>query len=331
VLQQHGEGFPTWVLDQAGIDVMLANRVSMGRGLSSSRFRWVAFADALMLPLDSRDEAARTPDTRALYPLETKLLRRYLKDLGLDAIPATLDAYERDVVVTTLERQKAAGAVAIKFEAAYLRPLDFAQPDTAAARALYARYARGGVPPRAEYRRLEDYLFRVIAREAGRLRLAVQVHMLDGFGGFYDAGGSAPHLMESAFDDPALRETRFVIVHGGWPRTEETLAMLAKPNVYADISMMGLIAEPAAVARALRMWLAEWPEKVMFGTDAFDGGPAEGWDQVAWVGSRNARREIAGALAGMVRDAEISPQRAREIAMMVLRGNAIKVYGLADR
>jgi predicted TIM-barrel fold metal-dependent hydrolase len=155
--------------------------------------------------------------------------------------------------------------------------------------------------------------------------------MIDGFGGYYDADGSAPHLMEPVFNDSTLRDTRFVIVHGGWPRVDETLAMLAKPNVYTDISMMGMIAEPAAVARALRTWLAEWPGKVMFGTDAFDGGNAEGWEQVAWVGNRNGRRELAGALAGMIRDGEITPPRAREIAVMVLRGNAIKAYGLPEK
>src|SRR5512135_991986 len=100
---------------------MLSNRVAMGRGLAAPRFRWVAFADALLLPLDVGAEAARTPDARALYPLEAKLLRRYLKDLALAKLPATLDRYQQDVVAGTLARQRSEGAVAIKFEAAYLR------------------------------------------------------------------------------------------------------------------------------------------------------------------------------------------------------------------
>jgi hypothetical protein len=40
-----GQQFPRWVLDQTGIDVMLANRIAMGPGLNSSRFRWIAFID----------------------------------------------------------------------------------------------------------------------------------------------------------------------------------------------------------------------------------------------------------------------------------------------
>ena len=77
LIRQKADRFPEWVLDQLHIDVMLANRVAMGTGLASPRFRWVAFADPLMLPLDTRGEAARTPDTKSLYPLEATLLHRY--------------------------------------------------------------------------------------------------------------------------------------------------------------------------------------------------------------------------------------------------------------
>src|SRR5919202_5134106 len=239
---------------------MLANRIALGPGLAPPRFRWVSFADALMLPLDTRAEAARTPDTRSLSPREAALLRRYLRDLGVAAVPPTLDAYVRTVVTPTLERQRRAGAVAIKFEAAYLRPLDFEEPDPALARRVYARYAAGGTPTRAEYKALEDYLFRVLAREAGRLGMAVQIHVAGAFGGFYTAAGSAPHLLEPVFNDSTLRGTNFVIVHGGWPLVRETGSLLAKPNVYADISTMVLFVEPSQIAGTLRQWLGEWPE-----------------------------------------------------------------------
>ncbi len=329
VLREKGEHFGEWVLDQTGIEVMLANRIVMGAGLPSSRFRWVSFVDALMLPLDTRTEAARTPDTRTMYPLEEKLLKRYLADLQLSKIPATLDAYERQVVAATLERQKAAGAVGIKFEAAYLRSLDFEPADATAAHTIYAKYSAGGVPTHAEYTLLEDYLFRVIARQAGRLGLPIQIHSAEGFGGFYSPEGAAPHQLESVFNDSTLRATTFVIVHGGWPRVDETMALLSKPNVYADISMMDILAESKALANTMRKWLNDSPEKVMFGTDAFDGGDAQGWGQVAWVAQRNARNALTEALTGMMHDGEITRERAEELARMVMRENAIKAYHLA--
>ena len=131
VLRERGEQFPEWVLDHAGIDVMLANRIALGPGLAAPRFRWVPFDDALLFPLDTRNEASRTPDTRLLYPREAALLQRYLRDLGLDAVPPTLDAYIATVIRPTLRRQRETGAIAIKFEVAYLRPLDFDDPDSA--------------------------------------------------------------------------------------------------------------------------------------------------------------------------------------------------------
>ena len=326
-----GEAFPTWVLDRAGIDVMLANRIALGPGLAAPRFRWVPFDDALLFPLDTRREAARSPDTRSLYPREAALLHRYLGDLGLDTLPRTLDDYIASVVIPTLRRQRDNGAVAIKFEVAYLRPLDFDDPDSAAARAVYARYSAGGTPTPAEYKTLTDYLFRVLAGAAGRLGLAVHVHVLETFGGYYGARGATAGLLEPVFNDSTLRGTSFVIVHGGWPAVGETEAMLGKPNVYADISMLDLILEPAELAQVLRGWLTRWPDKVLFGTDAFEGGPAQGWEAGAVVAATTARRALAIALTAMQRDGEIGPARARTLARMVLRDNALALYRLAPR
>ena len=242
---------PAEALDNAGIDVMLANRVAMGPGLAPPRFLWVPFVDALMLPLDGRLESARTPDTRSLYALETKLLHRYMNDLGVAKLPASLDDYVRSIVTPTLERQKKGGAVAVKFEAAYLRALDFDDPDPGVAHLVYSRFAAGGTPGRAEYKALQDYLFRVIAREAGRLGLSVHIHDTDIAGSFYSARGSDPFLLESAFNDSTLRATKFVIIHGGWPLVTHTLALLAKGNVYADFSMTDMVAEPRQLANTL--------------------------------------------------------------------------------
>src|ERR1017187_1052268 len=92
---------PAEALDNAGIDVMLSNRVAMGPGLAPPRFLWVSFVDVLMLPLDGRLESARTPDTRSLYALETKLLHRYMNALGVAKLPASLDDYVKRIVTPT--------------------------------------------------------------------------------------------------------------------------------------------------------------------------------------------------------------------------------------
>ncbi|MBZ4416583.1 amidohydrolase family protein [Myxococcus sp. RHSTA-1-4] len=327
--EQHGERFPEWVLDRIGTEVMLANRVAMGPGLAPPRFRWVSFVDALMLPLSTRAEAAATPERRKLYPLEASLLRRYLAELRVGELPGMLETYLRTVVLPTLERHKRAGCVAVKFEAALLRSLNFADVPAETARAVYARYVHGGEPSRAEYKALQDFLFREIAREAGRLGMAVHIHSFEGPGAFYEVAGADPLLLEPAFNDPSLRHTSFVLVHGGGVFAAHARAMMWKPNVYVDTSAMALIYTPETLAAILRDWLLQFPERVLFGTDAASFGPDTGWELAAWIGTTQTRTALAMALGGMVRSGEVSRVRAEELATMVMRTNAGSLYGLS--
>ena len=328
VSKREGNNFPTWILDHVGTEVLLANRIAMGPGLTAPRFRWVSYVDALLLPLSNKAEAAMSPDREKLYPLEAKLFRRYLENLELSRAPATLESYLTTVITPTLESQRRAGCVAVKFEAAYLRSLDFGEASPAAASAIYEKYSQGGVPSHSEYKTLQDFLFRYIAREAGRLGMAVHIHSFEGFGSAYSVTGSDPLLLESAFNDPALSKTNFVIIHGGGIFASHTTAMLWKPNVYTDMSMMTLAYTPAKLSEILRGWLTQYPEKVMFGSDAFGLGPDMGWELSAWISARNGRTALAIALTDMIRNGEVSRTRAEEIATMVLRTNASKLYGL---
>jgi predicted TIM-barrel fold metal-dependent hydrolase len=327
--REKGDDYPSWVLDRFGVGTMLGNRVAMGRGLVAPRFQWVTYDDALLLPLDTANERRVNPDYAAFYPPEERLLKRYLSDLKLSGIPATLPAYLSQVVTPTLERQKRGGALAIKFEAAYLRGLDFAEANEADAARVYARYARGGgTPSTAEYKLLQDFLFRYIAREAGRLGLAVHIHTGMGVGGYYGMAGGNPMLLESVFNDPALRKTNFVLIHGGWPFDKQTASLLGKPNVYADFSARTRVRYPRDLSETIRRWLEFAPEKVLFATDAFALTPEVGWEEVGWLSARTGRAALALALTGMLRDGEITRGRASELARMVLRENAARLYGM---
>ena len=328
VRKEQGDKFAEWVLDRSGIETMFANRVAMGPGLAPPRFRWVPFADALMLPLSTKSEAASTPDRAVLYPLEDKLLRRYMDDLHVARLPSTLDDYLRAVVTPTLERQRQAGAVAVKFEAAYLRPLSFDDVPREAASRIYSRYVNAGEPTPQEYKALQDFLFRFIAREAGRLGLAVHIHSFEGAGSYYDVAGSDPLLLQSVFNTPEFRSTVFVIVHGGGVYAAHTSALLAKPNVYTDTSGICLLYTPDALATILRDWLTQFPEKVLFGTDASGFGPEQGWDVAAWLAADSVRKALAAALTAMMNAGEIDRARAEQIATMVIRSNATKLYKL---
>lgn len=328
VRKEQSEKFPEWVLDRIGTEVMFANRVAMGPGLAPPRFRWVSFVDALMLPLSTKAEGAVTPDREKLYPFEEKLLRRYLADLKVEKLPATLDAYIKTVVTPTLVRQQQTGCVAVKFEAALLRSLDFAEVPAEIASRVYLRYVTAGEPSHADYKALQDFLFRYIAREAGRLGMAVHIHSFEGPGAFYRSAEADPLLLEPVFNDPTLRETNFVIVHGGGVYASHAGAMFWKPNVYVDTSAMALIYTPAALAHVLRDWLRQYPERVLFGTDAAAFGPDTGWELAAWIGTTQGRQALAIAVTEVMRNGEVSRARAEEIATMVMRTNAGKLYNL---
>ncbi len=331
VMRERGDGYPAWVLDQLGIDTMFANRVAMGRGLRAPRYRWVSFVDALLVPLNNDAARRSSPDYRVFYAGEEKLLKRYLAESKVAALPATLEEYVKSVVTATLERQKREGAVAVKFEAAYLRRLDFDEAPEPEARRVYAKFVKGGEPPAGEYKVLQDYLFRYISREAGRLGMAVHIHAIDGVGSFYRQTGSNPLLLESAFNDPLLRKTNFVIVHGGYPFTKQTASLMSKSNVYADFSAQTFLLYPRALSEVLRNWLEYYPDKVLFGTDAFAFTPEVGWEEGGWLAIVTARQALGLALTGMMNDGEISRTRAIELARMVMRENAVRLYNLDSK
>jgi predicted TIM-barrel fold metal-dependent hydrolase len=332
IRQEQGDRYPAWVLDKLGIDVELANRVAMGRGLDAARYRWVPFDDALLFPLHNDALASATPDRKFFFGREDMLLARYRRELGVATMPATLAEYESRVVTPELERQKKEGAVAIKFEAAYLRSLDFEPASERDAAAIYAIYVNAAAPGQAEYSRLQDYLFRYVAAEAGRLSLPVHIHTGAGCGGYFYLSGSRPLLLESVLNDARLRKTTFVLLHGGaGPYTREISFLLMKPNVYTDLSEQTWMESPRRLAEALRDWLEWYPEKVLFGTDLYPGSGAYDWEEIGWQTSETARQALGIALTGMLLDGEITLRRANEIARMVLRENALNLYHLADR
>jgi hypothetical protein len=333
IMQEQGDSFPDWVLDKLGIETELANRVAMGRGLYPPRFRWVPYDDALMLPLKNSDMGSDSPDRMFFYMRETHLLRRYLGDLGMDILPGNLKDYTAKVITPTLEKQKREGAVAIKFEAAYLRSLDFGPSEPAElVQRIYLHFVKEGVPPKADYIRLQNYLFRYIASEAGRLGMPVHLHTGGGCGSYFMLSGSNPALLESVLNDPALRKTNFVLVHGGAGAfTKYTSYLLMKPNVYTDFSEQTWLIPTRALSQVIREWLEWYPEKVMFGTDLYPNTPEINWEEIGWQTTQSGREALAIALTGMMEDKEISRDRALELAHMVLHDNAARLYGWAPR
>lgn len=324
--KQRGDQYPSWVLDRTNTEIMLANRVSMGRGLPPDRFKWVPFADMFLFPLNNEAIKAEDPEHQSFITGEQILLKRYLSEAQLTNLPPNFDDY-LNFVSHKVESWKASGAVAVKFELAYLRDLQISNPQRENAHRVYSIYAQSSEPTPEEYKVLQDYLFRHIAREAGRLNMPVHIHSSIGAGSYFRDANANPFAMESLFNDPTLRKTKFVMLHGAWPYAAQAAALILKPNVYVDFSAFMYLTYPVQAARAIRLYLEAAPEKVLYGSDASPFTNHVGWEETAWIGSKTGRLALGIALTGMAEDGEITMARGRQIAQMVMRENARQLYG----
>jgi predicted TIM-barrel fold metal-dependent hydrolase len=91
---------------------------------------------------------------------------------------------------------------------------------------------------------------------------------------------------------------------------------------------MTFVLYPRQLAGVLREWLELMPEKVLYGGDVEPFTPEVNWEETAWQTVTTARKALALALTGMVLDGEITRARALELARLVLRDNARKLYNL---
>ncbi len=323
--QQVGYAYFDGILDRLNVETALANRVRMAPYLDPKRFRWVFFVDSLLFPFDNNAIIARNGDEAVYIPLQEMKLHYELAQLGLISLPQNFDDYLR-FASHLLEDNQHQGGVAIKFEIGYFRSLQFDDPPQAAAAAVYAKYRGGGVPSEAEYKDFQDYFFRYLIREAGRLHLPVHIHTAVGTGDFYSVTGSTALNLENVLRDPRYDGTTFVLLHGGYPFQEQAIWLAARKNVYLDSSLMELYLYPADFKTVLRHWLLLFPDKVMFGSDAFPFSEAVGAEESYWIAVRTARTSLAAALAEMVVNHELTEERALAFARGYLHDNAAGIY-----
>ena len=314
------------ILDKLKIETCLANRVALAPYLDPKRFHWVFFVDSFLFPFDNHGQAARNGDMGVYVPLQEKVLQRYMKQEGVSGLPADLAGYEAFVRQTVADNQKK-GGVAMKFEAAYFRSLYFRDPPRELAEAIYAKYHSGGVPPEEEYRTFQDYIFRVLIDQAGKLKLSVHFHSAVGTGDYFSLRNGNPLNLENVVRDPRYSNVKFVLIHGGYPYTLDMIWMTAAKNVYTDSSLMGYYVYPSELKNILKQWISLYPEKIMFGSDAFPFNDAVGAEETFWLAARSARTAIAAALAELVSEGAFSEEKALELAHLYLHDNAARLYG----
>jgi hypothetical protein len=313
------------ILDRLGIETAIANRVSMPDYLDKKRFRWAFFVDSFLFPFDNTQIKSQNGDQQVYIPLQEKLFHRELQQAGLQALPDSLDEYLR-FVSRILELDRRNGGIAIKFEAAYFRSLYFADPPQSQAAAVYARYRNGGAPSAQEYTAFQDFIFRYFLREAGRLHLAVHFHASVGIGDFFSLHNGNVLKLENVLRDPRYDSVTFVLLHGGFPYEHQIIWLAARKNVYIDSSLTDLYLYPSEFKNVLKYWLSIYPEKVVFGSDAFPFNEALGAEEAYWLSVQSSREALAAALAELVSEHALTKDQAMKIARGYLHDNAAQLY-----
>ncbi len=323
--KQQGSKYFSNILDRVGIETVLANRVAMPDYLEPTRFRWVFFVDTLMFPFDNSQLEKRDSDEALYLHLQERVLQRYMKQVGVSKLPDDLAGYETLIHNIVADNQKR-GGVAMKFEAAYFRSLYFSDPSRDEVEPIYRKYHAGGTPTNDEYRIFQDYVFRRLLDSALALHVPVHFHSAVGIGDYYNLQNGNGLRLENVLRDPRYLGVTFVLLHGCYPYEREAIWLAAMKNVYLDSSLMELIMYPAALKNSLRQWLEVFPDKIIFGTDAFPFNDALGAEVTFWFGVNSARKALAAALAEMVAEGEVTEARALELAHGYLHDNAAKLY-----
>lgn len=323
--KRQGKAYFDHILDKLNIEQGVANRAMMADYLDSKRFVWVFFADSFMWPFNNQREAARNPDEAVYMPLQEKMLRRWMRQEGVKKLPATLNDYLK-FVTRTLEDNQKKGGIAEKFEVSYFRTLKFGDPSREEAEAIYRKYVASGVPSEAEYRRFQDYIFRYLIREGGRLHLPVHIHTAGGIGNYFNMTEGNIFNLENILCDPRYASTTFVMIHGGYPYERQAIWLASAKNVYMDSSLMEMVMYPAAMKDTLKQWLETFPDKITFGTDCFPYNEVLGSEESYWLGVETTRTALAAALAEMVSEREVSEPQALQLAHGFLHDDAVALY-----
>jgi len=324
--QNPGIAYFDLILDKLNLEGSVANRAMMPDYLNPKRFSWVFFADSFMWPFDNQRERSRNIDEETFIPLQEKMFHRWMQQENVAKLPSAFEDYLKFVTLVLEDNQKK-GGVAMKFEVAYFRSLYFSDPPREKVEAIYSKYHSGGVPSEDEYRTFQDYIFRVLIEQAGKLNLPVHFHSAVGIGDYFSLRNGDPLNLENVLRDPRYKNVNFVLIHGGYPHTLEMIWLTAAKNVYTDSSLMGYYVYPSELKNILKQWISLYPEKIMFGSDAFPFNDAVGAEETFWLAARSARTAVAEALAELVAENAISEPKALELARMYLHDNAATLYG----
>ncbi len=226
----------------------------------------------------------------------------------------------RQALADLVEQYQARGAVAVKLAHAYSRTLHSEPVEEATAAAIFDAALRGEELTPSQVKQFEDYVIFFLAGLCSDSGLIFDIHT-----GVQTNWGNIPE------SDPLLllplihahKSTRFNLYHAGYPYSRE-MGMLGKhcPNVWLNMAWMYVITMEGS-----RRTLSEWIDLVP-GHRILGFGSDVRWPELVYAHLEMARACLADVLAEKAQRDFLSQEAARGLARMMLRDNAVELYGL---
>ncbi len=167
-----------------------------------------------------------------------------------------------------------------------------------------------------------DYFLQLALEKATHQGWPVQIHAAFGESNI-NLLDNNPALLKALLEDMRFKETRIVLVHGGYPFCFEAGYLASVyPNVYVDISEMIPFATLGSL-RGLRDIFDFCPfNKLLYGSDGFV------LPEIHWLGAKMAKRSLSSLFAEFIEEGLFDRDLAMRTARMIFFDNAEKLYGL---
>ena len=213
------------------------------------------------------------------------------------------------------------GMVGVKSGAAYQRILEFENVSDEKGEELFASLLNDSQVSSENVKAIQDYLMHRMLDLVDEFDLPIQFHTgLQAGNGNIITNSNPTHLANLFMEYPDIN---FILFHGGYPYGGE-IGTLAKnfPNVFIDMCWTYVIS-PSYSERYLHEWIETIPANKILG---FGGDYS--FVEAVYAHSVIARQTIANVLIEKVRTRYITESEAINIAKMILRENALRIFKL---
>ena len=178
-------------------------------------------------------------------------------------------------------------------------------------------------PPRLRDKSLIDFLVIQTLEIAAKHQLPIQFHT--GFGDSdLDLRLSNPLDLRFVLEDNNFRNAKIVLLHASYPYTREAGYLASVyPNVYLDFGLAIPCLSVSGMQNIIKQLIELAPtSKLMYSSDAYL------IPDLYYLGAKWGRKILGQVLDESIKDGDLTIKEAEEIAIAILRENAIQLYQL---